>query len=264
MQTIDFGRSYLTFRIDLEAQAAITLSHVPPTTVNNARIQLECVCSIEHKQSQVTTQYVLGASCKTERVGASQDLWTEPNADFCLIASQEDFLIIKSWQKRDLQIPRYPANLGLQTERQSGKVSEAWASFRLDIRPVSGHALQSPEAIIEATFRNSPLVARTEYSDGDFNVRLEYPVKTFNVSEKEMIYQTDTGPLMIPDFSPQRLSSMSPLVECFDLGYSAFNCPDWIELILNVPTPLVPSLTVDHYSKVRRIERVKNTLIEIP
>jgi hypothetical protein len=263
MQTFDFSRSFLTFRVDLETQPAVTLSHVPPTTVNNARIQIECICTLTHQETTKSTQYVLIASCKTERVGAERDLWLEPNGDFCLVASSEDFMIIKSWQQRDMKIQRHPASLGYQKERQTGKVSEAWTSFRIAPVSVQGRPLETTEDIIDAPFRDAVLTARTAYSEGGYDVCIDYPVKTFNVSEKEMVYQTDTGPVIVPDLSPARRAASNSLVECFDLAYSAFNCPDWSEFVINVPTPLTQEISVDHYAKPRRIEGARNTLVEI-
>jgi hypothetical protein len=112
LTTVDFHRSFLTFRVDLQKQAAITLSHKPPTTENNARIQLECICRLASQSTGETKTYVLGASCKTERVGGPGDLWLLPNADFCPVVCDEEFLIIKSWQKCDMKILRVPASLG--------------------------------------------------------------------------------------------------------------------------------------------------------
>ena len=112
MNTYDFNRSYLRFRVDLNQQAAITLSHKMPTTVNNVRITVECRCEIVDRKKNSRTVYALGASCKTERVGVPRDLWLEPNADFCLTASTEEFLIMKSWQKNDMGVKRVPEHLG--------------------------------------------------------------------------------------------------------------------------------------------------------
>jgi hypothetical protein len=261
MQTIDFQRSFLTFRVDLKAQPAITLSHQPPTTENNARIQLECVCRLRHQQSGETKTYVLGASCKTERVGGPGDLWLVPNADFCPIVSDEEFLILKSWERRDMKIPRVPASLGFQSERQSGDVKAAWARLSIAIKETQGQVLEGIDEIIAATFENVPLISRTEYSDGGYDIRIEHPVKTFNVSEREGVFQTDTGPIVLPDFSQER--QVERLVERFDLAYSAFNCADWAEFVINAPTPLHDAISVNHYSRTRRIENTINTIIAL-
>lgn len=261
METFDFGRSFLTFRIDFEIHKPITLSHKPPTTLNNARIQLESCCVLTELASGAKTEYVLGASCKTEQVGAAADLWLLPNADFCPVASLEEFLIIKSWQKKNMSVMRNPPSLGLQPERQSGLVKDAWSGFRIDLKRVEGRALGTIEEIIAATFDNMPMVSRTEFEQGGYHVCIDHPVKTFNVSERENVYQTDTGPLILPDLSPERRAQTTRLVECFDLAFSAFNAPDWAEFIINVPTPVGEGVEVNHYAQPRRIDNARNTLI---
>ena len=249
----DFACSFLCFRIDLKAQPAITLTHNPPTTENNARIQLEAVCEIE-KPGGKRVFFGLGASCKTERVGGPGRLWLEPNADFCLVASREEFLILKQFAHRDLS-----TQAGAQL-RQSGMVKAAWSDFHFDVRKIQCRALQTFDEIFNATVKHEILIARSEWVQNGYSVRLEYPVKTFNVSKREQVYQTDTGPHLLPDLSPARLSASTHLIECFDLAFSAFNAPDWIEFVVNAPVEVAPNLSVDHYENTRRIENARNSL----
>ena len=259
-KAIDFSRSFIRFRVDLTTQPAITLSHKPPTTVNNVRIGIECRCEIRHRASGLWRIYALGASCKTERVGAARDLWLEPNADFCLVLADEEFLIIKNWQKRNMGVMRYPAELGAQPERQIGDPREAWVESSARYCEVPVQALDSVEAIIAATHTENPIISRTEYEENGYEVVIEHPVKTLNTSEREGVYQTDTGPVLLPDLSAARIASESALVGCLDLAYSAFNARDWAEFIVMAPTPLTSELSVNHYSLPRRIEHVRNTL----
>ena len=58
-------------------------------------------------------------------------------------------------------------------------------------------------------------------------------MKTINANERDWIYQTDTGPHLLPDLSRAR-----PTICCggMRLAFSAFNVPDWIEFIVRVPT----------------------------
>src|SRR5688572_24441954 len=108
MNLIDFSRSFILFRVDWSVKPPSTYSHAPPKTLNNARITLECRCEITPTSGGGTTTYVLGASCKTERVGVDRDIWLQPNGDFCLAASQEEFLILKSWHKNNPGVMRFP------------------------------------------------------------------------------------------------------------------------------------------------------------
>ena len=82
MAAIDFSCSFLTFRIDTLKKPPQTVSHKPPYSLNNARIQLDCVCDITEISTNVTQRFVMGVNCKTERVGVTSDIWLKPNADF--------------------------------------------------------------------------------------------------------------------------------------------------------------------------------------
>src|SRR5262245_57985180 len=73
METFDFSRSFLRFLVDLQAQPAITLSHKPPTSMNQTRIAIECRCELINLKTESRTVFALSASCKTERVGAGSD-----------------------------------------------------------------------------------------------------------------------------------------------------------------------------------------------
>ncbi len=160
-----------------------------------------------------------------------------------------------------MKIPRVPASLGFQPERQSGLVKEAWTDLWISISEVEGQKLETFDKIAAATFDGAPLVARTEYSDGGYEICLEYPIKTFNVSERERVFQTDTGPIILPDFSADRKAEF--FIERFDLAFAAFNNADWIEFVINAPTHLSDEISVNHYSQTRRIENVRNSIIAL-
>ena len=119
------------------------------------------------------------------------------------------------------------------------------------------------DEIIESIRSDRPIVARTLYEDGEWEVTIDHPAKTLNYSERDNVYQTDTGPILLPDLSAERLSRGRWLVECFDLAYAAFNSVGWAEFIINVPTPVGDGISVNHYSKTRRIEPVTNSLFEV-
>ena len=263
MQTFDFSRSFLRFRVDLDAQEAITLSNPSPLRVNNARIALEATCELIHRPSGKTTLYALGASCKSELVGVERDIWTQPNADFCLVASIDEALIIKRWDRTDKRVMRFPETLGVQPERQVDLVSCMWNSFDLSPHVVEGKLLESSAEVIEAVFANRPLNLRLAYDDRDYHVTIQHPVKTMNVNELDGLFQTDTGPIALPNLSPTRRAIEQPMVSVFDLAYVAFKDPDWAEFIVNVPTRLTDEINVHHYSETRRIEKMKNAIIEV-
>ena len=249
MHVCDFSRSFITFRIDTAMQPATTFSDKPNYTANNARIQLESLCELT-RQGGPTVQYFLGASCKTERVNVAEDIWLQPNADFCMIVSAEHFLIIKRYDSCSRKMMYYPPSLGEQPHRQSGQIQDAYTKLSVDLQRMEGHLLETVPEAVDLGFANCPLIGITEFkTDDGFDVRLEYPIKTINLGDRELFYQTDTGPVLFP----QQPSQHEPPIESFDLAYIAVNSKDWAELLLNAPAEVASGVTVPHFSKPVKI-----------
>lgn len=258
MHVTDFSRSFLRFRIDTTAKPPGTVSHRPPYSLNNARIQLECRCEITEVSTGWAQTFVLGASCKTERVGVDQNIWTEPNADFVPVHSQDGFLNLKTYARSGMDVELYPPGSGQQTDRQFGRHSDVFDDTAIDIVQRPAEVLRSAAEIVKATLDNEALVARTELQSPRYRAVLEYPVKTMNANERDNIYQTDTGPVLLPDFTAQP----ADLIARFELAYAAFNQPDWIEMIVRVPTPAGADVSVYHYSKPLRMD-ARNEVLRV-
>jgi hypothetical protein len=201
MKTLDFPRSFVTFRIDTLKKPPVTVSHKPLYSLNNARIQMDCRYCRTEKQSGQEFEFFLGASCKTERVGVERDIWLEPNADFVPVFSKNKFMHIKTYDRADRTVLLYPPSLGVQPERMVANVEETFDRLRIDPCEREGELLESIEQIIQSTLANDPLIARTEIENERYLALVEYPIKTMNVNEREKVYQTDTGPILFPDLS---------------------------------------------------------------
>jgi hypothetical protein len=258
MQTCDFTKSFFHFETDHEAQSLLTVTVQQPITRNQVRIPVECRCEVTNPQTGATTQYVLGASCKTEKVNVDRDVWLIPNADFCVVSSDQTFLIIKRFEQLDVDVPT-ESNMARPARRQVGESDGAWTRHSRNLHMVAGRQLELPDQVITTTLANRPLTSRTEFvlPDGQL-VMIEYPVKTINVSERDRYYQVDTGPVLFPDLSIGHES----FVGNFRLAYIAHNCADWAEIIVNVPTPVAKGISVDHYSQPVRLE-TRNSMIEL-
>ena len=258
MKAIDFSNSYLTWRTDWDRKPSRTASRKPRYTLNNARIPLDCRCEITERESGCTTVYVLGVSCKTERVCVERDIWTEPNADFVPIFSQDEFLMVKTFDRVGKSVSLYPPTLGEQPERQIGRTEENFDDFRIDLARLEGEILESPEQIVDAVLGNQSLVARTAFANDRYDVVLDYPVKTINANERDLVYQTDTGPILLPDLAREP----DNLIGGFELAFSAFNCSDWVELIVRSPTPITDDSSVYHYSRPVRLD-ARNSIVRL-
>ena len=172
----------------------------------------------------------------------------------CLVASTNEFLVIKSWDRNNRGVMLSPPTLGPQPERQAGKCSDAFTDLKIDLREISGQLLQATEDIVNAVLNNRPLVSQTEFSLSDATkVIIEYPVKVINASEREMFYQVDTGPVLVPDTSS---FDGTHAISALRLAFIAHNTLGCTELLLNAPTPIGDGLSVNHYSKVMKVKAV--------
>ena len=258
MNTFDFNRSFFTFRIDTLVKPPLTVTHKPPFSLNNARIPIECRCVVTEKATDQSESFVLGASCKTERVGVEGDIWLEPNADFCPIFSDDRYLSLKTYAQVGTEMELYPPGSGSQSDRQGGLIDDTYDSVKIDLAECEGEVLESAQAIVEAVLANQNLVARTELENDRYHALIEHPVKTINANERDWIYQTDTGPVLFPDLTVEPDSIMNSL----ELAYSAFNCPDWIEFIVRRVTPTTSDVSVYHYSDAVRCDS-RNQMLRI-
>ena len=258
MNTFDFNRSFFTFRIDTLVKPPLTVTHKPPFSLNNARIPIECRCVVTEKATDQAQAFVLGASCKTERVGVEGDIWLEPNADFCPIFSDDRYLSLKTYSQVGTTMDLFPPGSGSQSDRQTGLIDDTYDSVKIDLAERDGELLESAREIVEAVLANQNLVARTELENDRYHALIEHPVKTINANERDWIYQTDTGPVLFPDLSVEPDSILTSL----ELAYSAFNCPDWIEFIVRRSTPTTSDINVYHYSDAVRCDS-RNQMLRI-
>jgi hypothetical protein len=258
LKVLDYARSSLIFRIDTLVKPPITASHKPPFSLNNARILLESTCWITDERDGRTRRFVHGASCKTERVGVPRDIWMQPNADFIPIASEERILVLKTYARQGDSIPLWPEGRGQQNEVQEESLAEAYSGFSVDLTEVEATPLPDAQAIVNAALAAERLVARTTLRQGPYTAVIEYPVKTINANERDWIYQTDTGPHLLPDLT----RPADELLSGMRLAFSAFNVPDWIEFIARVPTQITDDVKVWHYSEPLRAD-VRNEMFRI-
>jgi hypothetical protein len=251
IEVLDFQRSFLVFEVDFDRQPPKTVTDARQNRHNRARIQIVCRCRITEPDGKAI-DYYLGGACKTERVGAGRDtgIFSQPNADFQPILSDEETLLLKSWERNDPGVMLVPPSLGPQPERQLIPTRDAFWRHAFLLSRVAGRPLRAVEEILAAVDAGQPLVARTAWETSGYRVLLEYPIVTLNVSERHGSYQTDTGPVLFPDLGRAHTRP----IESFQLAFAAFNCPEWTEFILQMPTPVGGGISVNHYAETRWID----------
>ena len=224
----DYGRSFVTF---------VTK---PPTRHNNARLQVESVCSLSDRGTGFSCEYVFFASCKSEDTFAEKGLFFEDNFDFCGIFSDREVVIFKTYSKHT---PRFREREGLWSEK--------FADVRMHLARAEGRLLRDNAAIVQASLDNIPLIGRVrlEGRAGDLSAVLEFPVKTMNADDQGNRYQVDTGPVPYPDLEMQ----VKHQVQRFSPAYVAFNAPHFADFVVQQAVPVEASegqtLSVTHYAR---------------
>lgn len=259
-KVLDFARSTLTFRIDLDKIPPRTLSHRPPYPMNNARVVLDCRCRITDRSTGRIHTIVLGASCKTERVGADSDLWLMPNGDFIPVFSDDAFMHIKTFARAGMGSQIEPPGSGDQPDRLQVAIEGTFERVHVDVVEREGERLDDATAIVEAVLANDRLVGIHRFESDRYRVEVEYPVKTINANEREWVYQTDTGPILFLDLECEP----DELLSHVELAFTAANSPDWADFIVRARTPIGDDVEVHHYSKAVRLDGIVNEFYRIP
>jgi hypothetical protein len=258
-QVLDFARSTMTFRGDVDKVPPRTLSHRPPYPMNNARVVLDCRCRITDLATGRTLTIALGASCKTERVGADADLWLEPNGDFIPIFSDTEFMHLKTFARAGVVATIEPPGSGEQPDRLRVPILDTFDRVHLDLVEADGERLDDAAAIVNAVLANDRIVGVHRIVTDRYRAEIEYPAKTINANEREWVYQTDTGPIVFPDLDCEP----GELLSRIELAFTACNAPTWAEFIVRVRTPIADGVEVYHYAKSVRLDDIVNEFYRI-
>jgi hypothetical protein len=260
MKILDFRRSAVFFQVDVDRVPPRTLSHRPPFAYNNARVELDSRLLVTERESGATHTFVLGVSCKTERVGAETDLWLVPNADFVPIFSDTRFMHVKTFARAGTTVAVWPPGSGEQTDRLVVPISDAFAGAELLLTEHDAEILSSRREIVDATLANRSLVGLVTIESDRYMATIEFPVKTMNANERDVIYQTDTGPVLFPDLA----RDPDELLGAMELAFVATNDPTWAEFIVRTRTTIADSVDVYHYSTPIRIDDIRAEICTFP
>ncbi len=260
MKVLDFGRSTMQFRIDLDTTPPKTLSHEPPYRMNNARVQIDCVCRVTERASGRLMTFVLGGDCKTEQVGATADLFLLPNADFIPVFSDDSFMHIKTFARAGTVSQAYPPGSGEQGDRLVTGIDGSFDRVHLDLVEREAEKLPDGQAIVDAVLANDLLVGVHRLTNGRYDASVEYPVRTINANERDIVFQTDTGPILVPDLDREP----DDLLSGMELAFTAANAADWAQWIIRERTSIAEGVEVYHYARSVRMDGIVNEFYRIP
>ena len=233
---LDYGRSFI------HAKA----------TWNSPRFWVESRCHITDSATGESAEYFQCGSCKSEDTFAASDLFTKDNYDFMPIFSATETI---AFRHRVNEVARY---------REVRPTESWWGGNEPRLRKVKARVLNTPQEIFAAMDNGKPIVGQTQLTDeatGRTAV-LEYPIKTINWHRDKMLWQVDTGPVLLPDLS-EPAARWSHTVQ---LAYIAFNQSDWADFVVKRPTPVIQDgndiAKVMHYSQIAH-RRARNILLAI-
>ena len=158
MKLLEFGRSTILFRIDLDVLPPKTLSHKPPFAMNNARIQIDSVCRITERASGQRPHLRPRRRLQDRARRRRRDLFLDPNADFIPIFSDDGFMHIKTFARAGTQAQAYPPGSGEQSDRLTAPIDETFVDAHLDLVEREGELLADGRAIVEAILANDLIV----------------------------------------------------------------------------------------------------------
>ena len=234
MRPLDYGRSFM-------------LGNGPG---NEVRMWVESRTRITDEKSGASEDYIQTGSCKSEDTFADRDLFKQPNYDFMAIYGPEDSIVFR--------------RLAHAHERYKSCVPSKDFFGGQKYHLVEGEEeveLEDGQAICEATYDYSPIVAQTEIWNDETGLRavIEYPVKSMNTNREQgvHIYQVDTGPVAFADLSVRHERHADGI----SLGFVAFNASHFADFILEVPTQ-VGGEEIHHFSQVFSLP-AKNRLFSV-
>ena len=221
MNICDFSKSHLRF----------TSNRIN----NTARLQLDALCILTDTKTGSARRYALTAPCIAENMYEDKDLIQVPTCEFRMIASEQEYRMIKDYPTHDLDadMARRKDETHVTFDGKRPQLTEL-AIFVKETD--TAHELRNYEEFKDAFLGNQGLVGVTELKspDGKFAARMEYPIKTSNIQKPKDRWQVDAGPVLFPVFA----RTVKLTVELFARAYIVFNQFDWAEVIVHQPAPL--------------------------
>ncbi len=223
-ECLDFGRSFVC--------------HSGP--YNAVRLWIESRTTIVDDASGAVAHFYQCGSCKSEDTFAEKDLFYPNNYDFLPVVSTGGTLMFR--RKINLN-PDY---------REVRDVVKPWGTPILRLKAAKDAAvLDDWPKIQQAIESGAPIIGRTTLSDETTKLRavVEYPVKTINMNVEKQLWQTDTGPIALPDLSQRDERPIDSL----RLAFIAANRFDEAYFVVEQPTPIMDGdrvvTEVRHYSQ---------------
>ena len=128
---------------------------------------------------------------------------------------------IKTFARAGTKAQAYPPGSGEQSDRLTARIVDTFVDAHLDLVEREGERLADGKAIVDSILANDVIVGVHRLSTDRYDVEIEYPAKTINGNERDIVYQTDTGPILWPDLA----RDPDDLLPGLELAFTAANAP---------------------------------------
>lgn len=248
VEITDFSNSYMTWNAPANLNDTRKPGHMP--WGNSARILIDARCTIIDENNGTVEELFLVAPCRTEWMYRETEMIQNPSGEYRVIFSQD----------RQLSVGK---KISEDTEREKSISTEWFNTLVFDIDLVPAKVLETNEAVVEATIKRVPIVAKTEIVNAEKGLRamLEYPIRTMNFHEERQRFQVDTGPLIFPDLGLDD----ALLIDRCKLAHTVYNNFTYAEFVCKQPTPVYNKdgqevASAFHYSDYHELT-VTNTML---
>lgn len=212
---------------------------------NAVRLWIESRTTIIDTITGKSIEYLQCGSCKSEDTfgaNGTKHLFFEDNYDFLPIFGGDQVLVFR----RHVDIR--------DSYRIIRSTAQMWGSNPVirKVYPPVITELATWEQMRDATAAGIPIVTTTEIENTDTGLKaiIECPCKTMNISHVKKMYQTDNGPVALPDLSKR----YDPQISSLSLAFIAFNKADAADFVVEAPTPVKVNgnevIKVHHYSRL--------------
>lgn len=210
MDGIDFQRSSVTW--------------LGATGESYGRFALESLCFLRHEPTASTAFYCLGAQVLAGHVYGTDGLVMKPAYLFQIAASQDNHAMFRTYLRHR------------SASDSSGRNADKFKEMNLRVVKQCNVVLHDFAAIDQHFDKNSRFSARITLPQKDATVvEVEFPVKHINMQKARRLFQIETGPILFPTRIRSGWHSDGSMPD-FNPAFIHFNCFDWIEVTLNVPT----------------------------
>lgn len=223
---LDYGKSFICNTGDM----------------NSVRMWIESRTVITDTKTGKTIEYFQGGACKSEDTFATKNLFYKDNYDFTPIFGDGKVLVFRRHVNE---------RKGYRSIKTMGNMWGSDPIIRLPAAPVITE-LDTWEKISKATESGVPIVTQTVITNEQtgMSAMIECPCKTININRSKKLYQTDTGPVVLPDLTQK----YDELMDSLRLAYIAFNAPDFADFVVEVATPVMEGgkqvASVYHFSEL--------------